>query len=763
MPTSRLPSLSVVLTISLATAAGAATFDYTTLWTHLADMELDRYNYDCGGVVDVAVKGHFAYAVDGWQGLQVVDCTDPTSIAYRGFVSVSRPVACDVRDHFVYIVQYNGQLAVVDVDDHDAPVLLNVVSAGGAPRDLRLLGPWLYVLTGDDTLRIFSIAAASTPVPTGTVSLPAGRSGRLDIDGTHLFVAGAGGLTVFDVATPDWPAVLGSLDFAGAVTGLDARDNLVLVGQSAQSRLVDVSDPAAMIELDPIPSEGNGVLLTSNGQAWLGWGICWDYCGMRVFDVSDPTQPELLREEVVGFRGWPEAMVEYQGKVFVGEFMCWCAGEWPAFHVFQLGTLPAPAPLATRTRNGIYGLLRAGQRVDIATSTGIETWDLADPTAPELVVVLDESSQFRYLTEDAGVIATNRRNFSSSWLRVVTRDPDGGLVARGEVPVDDHPNDLAISGTLVLLAYTGGGLVAVDVTDPDSPTVAGTLLAGETVSSVALHGDLAVASLASGLAVLDIADLQNPQVLAAIPHGSYWKRHHLAFIERDGHLLLSAARNQGYNYDGGFVDVFDLTDPVQPTLLVEQRQLAMMDVGAAVWRGDLLAVAGATHLTFYRWTGVDAPVTFAGRVPQRVDLLYPDVFSAAAVVDQAVAVVNSDGLLQTWPLPEGLLTAAPQQPAGAGPARGPGGAQSVQSVVRDPLRPAGAWTGDGGGFRSARPTRARAAPRQPPGRQARRAVGWLRSDWSAHRRGRVLCARPDGRGGEHGQADAGPVREGRES
>ena len=82
-------SLCLVLPAGLA---GAETFDYTTCWTHLTDQELHHFLYDCGGVVDLAVKGNFAYAADDWQGLQVVDCTDPLELVYRGFVTISRPI-----------------------------------------------------------------------------------------------------------------------------------------------------------------------------------------------------------------------------------------------------------------------------------------------------------------------------------------------------------------------------------------------------------------------------------------------------------------------------------------------------------------------------------------------------------------------------------------------------------------------------------------------------------------------------------------------
>ena len=86
--------------MTLMTApAPAATFDYTTLWAHLSDVEVPRYNSEFGGLVDVVVKGNFAYTINDYR-LQVVDCSDPTSIVYRGDLSLGDVLRCDIRDHY---------------------------------------------------------------------------------------------------------------------------------------------------------------------------------------------------------------------------------------------------------------------------------------------------------------------------------------------------------------------------------------------------------------------------------------------------------------------------------------------------------------------------------------------------------------------------------------------------------------------------------------------------------------------------------------
>ena len=90
--------------------------------------------------------------------------------------------------------------------------------------------------------------------------------------------------------------------------------------------------------------------------------------------------------------------------------------------------------------------------------------------------------------------------------------------------------------------------------------------------------------------------------------------------------------------------------------------------------------------TFYRWPSLDAPIIFAGRVPVRDGLDY-GTGRRTVVCNGAVATAYQtgsgglDGELQSWPLPAGVLTAAPPV------APRPAGLAAV--VAPNPFNPAG--------------------------------------------------------------------------
>ncbi|HOX26167.1 MAG TPA: FlgD immunoglobulin-like domain containing protein [Candidatus Krumholzibacteria bacterium] len=669
-------------------AAGAVTFDYGSIWAHLADVEVPN-TYDCGGLVDVALKDTVAYTIDDHDGLQVVDCSDVSSIVYRGYVPVSDPRRCDVRDHFVYVVSQAPLLSVVDVDDHDHPVVVAQLPLGVAAREVLVIGPWLWLAMSDDTLRVYSLASPTAPAFVGTVSLPTQGNERLVLAGSRVVAAGDAALVVLSAAIPDRPTILGThpLSLPGNTRDLAARDDLALVGQDAQCRLVDIADPAAMVEVATLPDRGEGVLLTSNAQAWVAWQDCWEYGGLRIYDVSDPAAPSWLHDEFFGFRGAPFAMVEHQGQVFAAEWRCWCAGEWPGFHTLQVGSLPPPAPLAARQCSGGGGILARGSRIDVATLIAIETWDLGDPADPQFVATVGEGTHgFRLLAEDGDVVVADRwkPEWEEHWFQVLTRAADGSLALRGSFLATARIRDLAVSGPLALAALNApNGTLAIDVTDPDAPVVLATLLVGEDVGSLALRERLAVVATGTELRVLDLQDLANPVVLATVPHGAHWGRQHLDLVERDGRRWLLASRNESFNYSGGFAEIFDLADPAAPRLVRAWRQLATDDIGPIVWRDDLLVVPGTNHLTFYRCVDPETDAGFLGRVP--VDAGWPTFVGRwVGPVATAVATVDGAGLLQTWPLPVGTLTAvSPEEPATV---RAP--AALAATVAPNPFNPA---------------------------------------------------------------------------
>jgi len=698
----------VAIAATAAQKSARHTVDYAAYWAHVGDEASSAYLYDCSGYLDVVVKGNIAYATTSWpSGLQVVDISDPLSPVNRGHVGLGETHGCDVRDHYVYVAVGASSVVVVDVDDHDQPVLGTLVSTGAQVNDLVVSGAWLYALLASDVLQVYSLQQSWNPQLVAELTLPGQYDQRLTVPagaaggGGVVLAAGVAGLVAVDVSLPEWPAVAGTLALpltANGILGLHARDGLAVCATYNETHLVDATDPADLQLVGTLEDEsGIGAMITSDGRLWLGRDGCWSTNGLRIFDVSDPAAPVLVGEDIRGLRGFPSAMVESQGLVVVAEYFCWCAGEWPGLHVYRMGDLPLPDPLAVEAEQAVRDLVAHGDLVHAVRFASVQTWDLADPAAPQLLQEIAGADGYWRLAADGDVLATigYQASLQSYWLQLLSRGPTGELTLRGQLPLATYPTDIDLSGDRAFLGYglgSPGGIEVVDIGDLDAPESVTVMRPGLQVTDLAVHGDImALCFAGNALRIFDISDLADPVRIALLDQPPY-DYEELEFEVRDGRLLLLAGRSQFFEV-GGSGEVWDLTDPAGPVLLAAAPTLPGTETyGVALGAGGTLAVASTRNLTIARWDEPAGEATFLGRVPinQPLDTIYA---TQVALTDQAIVVgihggsgdgYFGQGQLQVWPLPAGTVTGV-EDPADPGAGDGSGDGDGAPAALRPRL------------------------------------------------------------------------------
>jgi len=305
---------------------------------------------------------------------------------------------------------------------------VNQLDLGGAPLDLIMVNGFLYISLSNGSLQVYNLASAENLILVHTMPLPTDHAERLSLDGANLVTAGDDGLLVINATVPTWPSITGFYELSGNTLDLAVRNGLAIVGQYNQSRLIDYSDAENISEASVFEDTGQGVLITSNHQLWLGWEACASNSGMRIYNISDPAEPVWVHDEIDGFMGGPRTMIERQGFVYATEHFGWCAGEWAGFHVFQIGTLPIPDPLSSLDDISSTGLLRRGHLADLATTAGFLTLDLSNPSNPEVIQTLDPEHGYFIPVEDDGlIVAVHGATGSPHTLQILTRGNDGNL------------------------------------------------------------------------------------------------------------------------------------------------------------------------------------------------------------------------------------------------------------------------------------------------------------------------------------------------
>jgi len=103
--------------------------------------------------VDIAAAGDYAYVADGWQGLQVLEVSDPASPVICARVEAIRDsaVAVATSGNHAFVASAvlwrfgEGELCVVDVSQPASPVILATVPTPGTSNELALGASHIYV------------------------------------------------------------------------------------------------------------------------------------------------------------------------------------------------------------------------------------------------------------------------------------------------------------------------------------------------------------------------------------------------------------------------------------------------------------------------------------------------------------------------------------------------------------------------------------------------------------------------------------------
>jgi hypothetical protein len=231
-----------------------------------------------------------------------------------------------VSGDYAYIVDAFNGLRVVDISDRNNPNIISTVGIGGTPIDIELKGNLAFIAQ-DTTLTVMDISVIP-PVVLGSKSTP-GNAKKVSVRGNIAYVAdGNAGLQIMDVANPSDPKSIGSLNIPGNTKWVDVSGNIAVTlnrsngGNTNGMQIIDVSDPAAPVLLSQIeipyayiiPNDVMAVMLDNQ----IAYVVSWEG-GLTVVDFSTPSTPRILTNLVNQFVSIDLAM--YHGFLFLVEHL----------------------------------------------------------------------------------------------------------------------------------------------------------------------------------------------------------------------------------------------------------------------------------------------------------------------------------------------------------------------------------------------------------------------------------------------------------
>ncbi|WIG93951.1 hypothetical protein [Myxococcus sp. SDU36] len=298
---------------------------------------------DLGTPVDVYVAHDHAYVVsvnrfDRFGGLTVFDVSDRAHPLFKASISLPGDSYWNgvwAKDNALYVASADTGVSVFDISNPGSPEFVQSLPGNGYANVHTVLvdGDRLYASDVSDfvgSTRVYDVSTPLAPVLQQVVTLPEAFSSG----GPHDFFAYEGrlyisnaysGYSVVDVSDLENVSHLGQYfypAFGGyshhSAVGTFAGRTIAFEGgefPASHLRVLDVTDPANMVKMGefrmrPVTSIHNMIL---KGNRLF---IAWYHEGLRVLDVSNPTQPR----QVAHFNTYRESDPRRREGPFEGAF-----------------------------------------------------------------------------------------------------------------------------------------------------------------------------------------------------------------------------------------------------------------------------------------------------------------------------------------------------------------------------------------------------------------------------------------------------------
>ncbi|MBN1879008.1 hypothetical protein JW823_02765 [bacterium] len=181
--------------------------------------ELARINTP-GRAVNVDGDGHYLYIADWFEGMQIVDISDPTrpvivsSVRTEGWV-----IDVNVGNGYAYLCSVNQGLMTIDIRDPLQPALIHCENSALAPEAVAIGNQCLYVADFNFGLIIYDLSDPAQPVPASCYRMDVCKNVCLR-DNLLIVANYVNGLKWFDIREPFRPVLIGELDTPGKSYGV---------------------------------------------------------------------------------------------------------------------------------------------------------------------------------------------------------------------------------------------------------------------------------------------------------------------------------------------------------------------------------------------------------------------------------------------------------------------------------------------------------------------------------------------------------------
>jgi hypothetical protein len=387
---------------------------------------------------------------------------------------------------------------------------INVVDAVevGTPFPIHIDGPTAFV-GYPGMLSVLDITTPTSPVRIG-FALLAGPCSNMARNGDILYCSVGGGyLQIVDVSILDAPVVIATLAVGGS--SLDVDGNHLFIEHGNGVRVYDVTDPTNPALVAYFTSTNPRDLVARNGYVYVATNS-----HLQIVDASDPTNPVQVAMFFVG--GGPLA-IDIEGS----HVYAICDSPNFGFHVIDVSTPSLPTEVSHVFMPGLRHFAVENDYAYLVDDRNhlLRILDITDPANPiEQPPFPPCNARYLLRTDVSGSIAgvTSQQN-GICFVDVSNPDSTSSLVFQKAL---DPVNSVAVAGGHIALSVDYGDLVTLNRYDSALRYFSGLYDPDIDNSRVVVRGDYAYVAmcasweLAGGLHIFDIADPKHPAMVGQL-------------------------------------------------------------------------------------------------------------------------------------------------------------------------------------------------------------------------------------------------------
>jgi hypothetical protein len=560
----------------------------------LGSLNLPLGVYDSYYGLHVDVENGVAYIILDLAiySLKIVDVSDPQNPVFVSNLWGSATNVC-VEDSLAYVAAYFNGLKIYNISDPQNTVLLGSVDTPALFSCVTVVGNIAYVGEQGEPylgLRIFDVSNPSVPTLMGSCSGPL-NPWNIAISGTLAIVPDTvNGLFIIDINDPEFPIQIGWIDLGWQdLYSVTVTDNIAYVANDSDGmKAIDFSDPQNPFQISAFAAPGNTYDVKVIGNiAYLAGSD-----GLQCVDISQPQNPALVASvdtlDISSFTFADDMAYVADGGLKIIDVS-------DPQHPVILGSCNTPEvahhiavknDIAYTSGSWFFPLWGTG-------NCELDLIDISDPQSPAII----DSCYIGNGEIPAGCVAVQGGTAfvaNGANLKVIdVSNPQNTFIA-GNYPTTGDIRSIAI-GDSVAYVSTSAGLQILDITIPQNPS----LLCSYAFPAdyVSLSGDLACVALgSSGVHILDVSDPATPVLVGSIPT-HYTTSYINRCLIRDNMLYIS-------DNDWNEISIYDISTPQTPVLL---DRYAWNLSSSDMWvDGNLLYTANGSHgLNIHDLTAVD--------------------------------------------------------------------------------------------------------------------------------------------------------------